>query len=184
MIQTALIQPGTVSVLIGPNGSGKSILLRELCDTYLQRGENVIAIAPTIFDRFGGLSKKRFRFFGARQGQYAARMVVQTALATATLESEQIIKNITQALKYTKLDPEIGIKISDINPDAISSELGLLNDKEADRLTAALWKLKHGRFPGGIARISLDSYSFQELSTVGLAVLAEWGGDREVVVTY
>jgi len=147
-------------------------MLRDLCATFLRNGEDVIAIAPTIFDRFKRLPKKRFRFFGARQGQSAARTVIKTALAKASIEGEQIIKNITQALKYTNFDPEIGIRISKINPGEINFGFDFLTGNETDQVISALRRLKHGNYPDGIARISLDSYSFSELSSVGLAVLA------------
>ena len=67
MIAPNSIQPGTVSVLIGPNGSGKSRLLRKLCTEFLHNGDEVIAIAPTIYDRFRRMPKRGLKFFGARQ---------------------------------------------------------------------------------------------------------------------
>src|SRR5882724_10299403 len=100
MLNIDSIRPNTVSVLIGPNGSGKSRLLRELCTSFLRRGEEVIAIAPTIYDRFRRMPKRGLRFFGARQGRAAAVNVVRSALGRASAENPQILKNLTRALEY------------------------------------------------------------------------------------
>lgn len=104
-------RPGTVSILIGPNGSGKSRKLRELCDEALRRRMKVIAIAPTIYDRFLKIRNPNFQFFGARQGRTASRKVVRDLIVRAAVEDPQLLKNLIQALKHTRFEPSVGVSI-------------------------------------------------------------------------
>lgn len=170
MIEIAAIRPGTVNVLIGPNGSGKSLLLRKLCLNFLASGERVIAIAPTIYDRFRGLASKRFRFYGARQGRQAASRVVRSALARASREP-QVLKNLTRALDYTNFEPMIGIKVSDLNLNNFPAAAERLSPFEAEELQSVLLKWQSRREDGAV-RLRLDSFSFDELDALSFATLA------------
>ncbi len=172
MIDINSIQPGTTTVLIGPNGSGKSRLLRELCVNFLRRGDEVIAIAPTIYDRFGRMPQRGLNFFGARQGRIAARNVIQSALKRASSENPQILKNLTQALKYTNFDPCVGMRIANIDERFLAKEDSPFTDSEYEEFRSALSKFRNSSDPDGIVRLSLDSYSFQEVSGLSLGILA------------
>ena len=170
MIEITAIRPGTVNVLIGPNGSGKSLLLRKLCQTFLRSGERVIAIAPTIFDRFRGMSSKYFRFYGARQGRPAASRVIRSALARASREP-QVLKNLTRALDYTNFEPMIGIKVLGLNLNNFPNTAERLSPFEAEELQSVLLKWQSRHEDGGI-RLKLDSFSFEELDALSFATLA------------
>ena len=191
MIDTDSIKPGTVSVLIGPNGSGKSRLLRKLCTSYLRRDESVIAIAPTLYDRFLRMPKKGLRFFGARQGRNAAANVIRDALERAATDDQfQIIKNLTQALKYTNFDPVIGLEVRDLDlarfsaaterpqrdddEDASPSGFETLSRSERESLFSVLvkWEKQYGR--GGVVRLGLDSHSFKELDALSFAKIVQY----------
>ena len=172
MIDTQSIRPGTVNVLIGPNGSGKSRLLRKLCTSFLRRGDDVIAIAPTIYDRFRKMPKRGLRFFGARQGRNAAIYVVRSALGRASAENPQILKNLTRALEYTNFDPVVGIGLSKTSFEIDTSLGGEKMTEEMEQLHSAYlkWQSKADRF--GVVRLRLDSFSVEELDALNVGFLA------------
>lgn len=186
MINTDSIGLNTVNVLIGANGSGKSRLLRKLCTSFLRRGENVIAIAPTIHDRFLKMPERGLWFFGARQGRSAAANVVRNALERAASREIQIIKNLTQALRYTGFDPVIGLEVRDVDwkrlimamdgypgePNPPEPVLLALEDREALLSTLSKWQKQYGET--GIARLGLDSHSFDELDALSFAKIAQY----------
>ena len=146
------------------------LLLRKLCLTFLRSGESVIAIAPTIFDRFRGMPSKRFRFYGARQGRLAASRVIRSALARASRDP-QVLKNLTRALDYTNFDPMIGIKISHLNLNNFPTASEHLSPFEAEELQSVLLKWQSRSEDGGV-RLRLDSLSFEELDALSFAALA------------
>ncbi|HMP08284.1 MAG TPA: ATP-binding protein, partial [Lacipirellulaceae bacterium] len=146
-----------MNVLIGPNGSGKSRLLRKLCTSFLRRGDEVIAIAPTIYDRFRRMPKRGLRFYGARQGRNAAIYVVRSALERASAQNPQILKNLTRALEYTNFEPVIGIRLSDLNLDNFPAAEEHLARDEAENLRSALLKWQSRRERPDIIRLRLDS---------------------------
>lgn len=176
-------KPGTVSILIGPNGSGKSRKLRKLCDGALRKGMKVIAIAPTIYDRFINVRSDNFRFFGGRQGRSASKNVVRDALIRAAVDKPQILKNLVQVLNYTNFDPSVGVSIEWVDMNRfyeVGEELGLEGEERGD-LDFALrawgdkppkekgWEVVFSGNDGGqwngeaILKFSMDRFSFQEL---------------------
>jgi hypothetical protein len=171
MIDTHVIRPGTVNVLIGPNGSGKSRLLRKLCTSFLRRGDEVIAIAPTIYDRFRRMPKRGFRFFGARQGRNAAVHVVRSALERTSAENPQILKNLTRALEYTNFEPVIGIRLSDLNLNNFPAAEEHLSRSDAEELRSALLKWQSRGERPEIIRLRMDKFSFEELDALTFAIL-------------
>lgn len=176
MIDANSIHPGTVNVLIGPNGSGKSLLLRNLCNSFLRRGEEMIAIAPTIHDRFLRMPKRGLRFFGARQGRNASVNVVRSALERASAETPQILKNLTRALEYTDFEPVIGLRLSNLNLDNFHAAEERLSRTEAERLHSALLKWQNRGERSGIVRLRVDSFSFEELDALSFAIVARHEG--------
>ena len=174
MIDANSIRPGTVNVLIGVNGSGKSRRLRDLCISFLGKGDNVIAIAPSIYDRFRNMPQRGLRFFGARQGRAAATKVIRSALERASLNNPQIFKNLTQALAYTHFEPVIGIGISNLTLDNLTDEMAQLSRDEVEELRSVLTKWQSHCDNDGIVRLKLDSYSFQELDSLTFAILARY----------
>lgn len=111
MIDAHSIRPNSVNVLIGPNGAGKSRLVRKLCASFLHRGENVIAVAPTIYDRFLRMPARGLRFFGARQGRMAAANVLRNALERAASGEIQVINVMPRAYTEDQLveQPAVGL---------------------------------------------------------------------------
>jgi hypothetical protein len=165
------IRPGTVNVLIGPNGSGKSRLLRKLCTDFLRRGDEVIAVAPTIYDRFRKMPKRGLRFYGARQGRDGAIQVVRAALTRASAENPRILRNLTRALEYTHFNPVIGIGLSDLKMENLEAAVEGLNLQTAEELQSALLKWKRRGEGNGIVRLQLDKFSFEELDALTFALL-------------
>lgn len=174
MLNTHSIQPDTVNVLIGPNGSGKSRLLRELCIKFLRNGEDVIAIAPTIYDRFRRMPQRGLKFFGARQGRTAASRVVRAALERASLDNPQVLKNLTRALEYTNFEPVIGIGLSDLNLNNLPVLAEQLTRNGAEELHGALLKWQNRVERDGVIRLRMDSFSYEELDALTFAVLARY----------
>jgi predicted ATPase len=172
MIDAQTIRPGTVNVLIGPNGSGKSRLLRKLCTSFLRSGDEVIAIAPTIYDRFRKMPKRGFRFYGARQGRNAAIYVIRSALERASAQNPRILKNLTRALEYTNFEPVIGIRLSGLNLDNFPAAEEHLSREEAESLRSALLKWQSRRERPNIVHLRMDSFSFEELDALTFAILA------------
>lgn len=175
MIDAYSIHPGTVSVLIGPNGSGKSRLLRELCSEFLRSGDDVIAIAPTVYDRFRKMPQRGLKFFGARQGRSQASRVVRAALERAYSENPQVLKNLTQALQYTDFDPVIGIALPDLNLANFPIAAEQLTNREAEELHGALAKWQRRAERDGVVRLRMNSFSFEELDALALGELAKHG---------
>lgn len=188
MIDPQSIRPGSVNVLIGPNGSGKSRLLRKLCTSFLRRGETVIAIAPTIYDRFLRMPKRGLRFFGARQGRAAAPNVIRNALERAATGELQIIKNLTQALKYTHFDPVVGLEVRNLDlarfdnamegpqigdDDEPPQVFEPLPASEKESLFSALVKWQKQFGDSGVAQLGLDSHSFSELDALSFAKIVQ-----------
>lgn len=199
MIEIKSIEANTVSVLIGANGSGKSRLLRELSCEFLKSGRDVIAIAPTIYDRFRRMPGKGFRFFGARQGPAAAAAIVRHALERAGEGQLQVVKNLTQALEHTCFEPVIGLEVRDLDlkrfkdsldehverleewrsdPENIgippsSSGVGHLRRDEREALFSALVKWIKQNGESGVVRLRLDAHSFSELDALSFCKIAQ-----------
>lgn len=183
--------PGTVSVLIGPNGSGKSRKLRELCNQALRRGTRVIAVSPTVHDRFVGIRNPNFQFFGARQGRHASKTVIRDALIRAGGDQPQILKTLTHVLKYTNFDPVVGVAIRWIDLDRFvktQADLGL-EPREFEELKYSIRAWHDGGegwsgniFPRGqygiwkqevVTKFSMEGFSFRELHALNfLSVLS------------
>lgn len=173
MISPQNIRPNTVTVLIGPNGSGKSRLLRQVCQEFLQKRESVIAIAPTIFDRFEFRPRKHFKFLGARQGRGAAVRVVREALLRTWSQNPLVLKNLTMALKYTRFDPFVGLGVFNLNLDNFASVGNQLPRDEAETLHSALLRLESTRLRDSVIRLGLDSHSLTELENLSFTILVK-----------
>jgi hypothetical protein len=167
------LRPNNVVILIGANGSGKSRLMRQLVVSNVERGEHVIAIAPTLFDRFQRISQQSFSFFGARLGRSAASGVIRSALASAP-ENPQILKNLTRALRYTHFDPVVGIRIKNLNLRNFTTENESLDAQEAERLKRMLerWQAEFGY--SGVARIEAEGFTFPELHRLAFGKIVQY----------
>lgn len=166
-----------VSVIIGPNGSGKSRKLREVCIDALNEGKSVIAIAPTIYDRFQRIRQSGFSFFGARLGRNAAAGVIRETLAEVLGSKKNLFRNLTVALRYTNFDPAVGMKVPKIQ-DGYEAKIAefISDEREAGDLMAAFSKWQeYGRHEEtGIVRLTLDDYSFRDLDSMAITVIAKY----------
>lgn len=171
-IKLSSIPPGSVTVFIGPNGSGKSMLLRELCTNALRSGQHVLAVAPSIYDRFKYMPRTGFKFYGARQGSGAASKVIRDALMQTSTSSPVELNKLTRALEYTKFDPFIGISLSKIDFGNFAAAAEQLNSFEAGEIWDLLQKWDNQVGENQEVQLGMYSSSFRELENLSFAALA------------
>jgi len=147
--------------------------LRQLCKGFLDQKEHVIAIAPTIYDRFHFRARKHFRFLGARQGRNIAVKVVRDALIRTWSENTLVLKNLTRALDYTKFEPCVGIGLFNVSLDFFPDAAARLPRDEAEALHAALLKWQKRGLGNRVMQLSLKSHSWSEIDNLSFAVLAK-----------
>lgn len=164
--------PEDVSILIGENGSGKSTLLNNLSKHFLGRGENVIAFANAIHDKFDS-QHRNFKTLRGRSGRKQARMTIKNALVNIAESDIQRLKNASRALQYVGFDPVIGFKVEKLKPffrDKISSSD--LNDNEKEKISYLLDKsIRESNADGDIIWLEIESFSFNELEKSSLTEL-------------
>jgi predicted ATPase len=164
--------PEDVSILIGENGSGKSTLLNNLSKHFLGRGENVIALANSIHDKFDS-QHRNFKTLRGRSGRKQARMTIKNALVNIAESDIQRLKNASRALQYVGFDPVIGFKIEKLKPffrDLLSSSD--FNDNEKEKIGYLLDKsLRESNNDSGIIWLEIESFSFNELEKSSLTEL-------------
>lgn len=109
------------TVFIGENGCGKSEILNQLSSKYANNGQDVIAIAHCIHDKFDTklFNKKNFNFLGARSGSKMTTIALKEVLKTF---SEQNKSNsvLSQVFKYVGYHPSIGLSI-ELNTSILDS---------------------------------------------------------------
>lgn len=164
--------PEDVSILIGENGSGKSTLLNNLSKHFLSRGENVIALANSIHDKFDS-QHRNFKTLRGRSGRKQARMTIKNALVNIAESDIQRLKNASRALQYVGFDPVIGFKIEKLKPffrDILSSSD--FNENEKEKIGYLLDKsLRESNSDGEIIWLEIESFSFNELEKSSLTEL-------------
>ncbi len=164
--------PEDVSILIGENGSGKSTLLNNLSKHFLSRGENVIALANSIHDKFDS-QHRNFKTLRGRSGRKQARMTIKNALINIAESDIHRLKNASRALQYVGFDPVIGFKIEKLKPffrDILSSSH--FNENEKEKIGYLLDKsLRESNSDGEIIWLEIESFSFNELEKSSLTEL-------------
>lgn len=173
MIPLASLRPGSITVLIGVNGSGKSYRLRHLAEDALKHSEHVLAIAPSIHDRFRGLKHPRYSFFGGRLGRGAARLAIIRALQRVADGDLNVLKQVTGALDYTQFDPYIGLRLIQYSPSRQSAAMPLPS-QEYEMLVSAVNRWKRTADMSGTVKLRLESHSFDEISLSSLAILTKY----------
>lgn len=175
MIDVTKNWPGRVDVLIGANGSGKSTKLRNIAVEALKMERNVIAIAPTLFDRFRNIRRPNFSFYGARQGQQAVVNIIRDTLITASSREELALKSLIRILSYTDFDPVVGIEVRIKDIEAIQNSEEITRQK---RLISALhfWRRASIASPhrDRIIGFSLVEHSFGELALLDQLILLKY----------
>lgn len=164
--------PEDVSILIGENGSGKSTLLNNLSNHFLKKGENVIALANSIHDKFDS-QRRNFKTLRGRSGRKQARMTIKNALVNIAENDILRLKNASRALQYVGFDPVIGFKVEKLKPffrDIISNSN--FDDYEKERIGYLLDRsLIESNAAREIIWLEIDSFSFRELEKSSLTEL-------------
>ncbi len=179
LVETPPITERGATVLIGANGEGKSFCLREIAMRSLGRGMDVIAIAPIIHDRFSGIRRKQFKFFGARQGRSATKRAISKALIRSKESDLRPFEGLLNALQYAKFDPVVGVRIPRIDFEELRKiEDSNLHPAEIRELDAALrsWKSRTSENRRKAVLLSLRYHSFDELESLSFATIARHEG--------
>lgn len=155
--------PNDISVLIGENGSGKSTLLNSLSKYFIRAGDNVIALANSIHDKFDSTSRN-FKTLRGRSGRRQTRNILKKALeVSAKGDITQNLKNISRVLTYVKFDPMIGFKVEGLKTyfnDRIQ-ELDL-NQRDKEQIIFLFERLKQENRENDIIWIQLEEYGFRD----------------------
>lgn len=162
-ILTRQRKPDDISVLIGENGSGKSTLLNTLSKYFLRTGENVIALANSIHDKFDS-THRNFKTLRGRSGRRQTRNILKKALeVSAKGDITQNLKNISRVLTYVKFDPVIGFRAEGFSNYFIDriQELNL-TPIEKERIKYLLERLIQENKENEIIWIRLEEYSFKD----------------------
>ncbi|HAW19708.1 MAG TPA: hypothetical protein DCX14_05960 [Flavobacteriales bacterium] len=175
------IAPGSVNILIGPNGSGKSTLLRQWCEKLKVSSQTVLAMSPSIYDRFVGMRGWNFKYYGARQGRSAASKVIRDALLKAYNDDPKFLKAVTKSLKYVNFDGKIGIriKIKSLRPEDIGVPPPEMKErrraKYTDEMYYALsnWDKLSSHYEHAIVPFELDRFSVGELRQLSQVSILE-----------
>ncbi|MBL5863510.1 ATP-binding protein [Serratia fonticola] len=102
-----------ITIFTGDNGSGKSQKLLEISKDALNSGNNVIAIATTINDRFPRKKRnKPYFYMGSKLGRNVAKLAVKEALSQAGGDGDKILSTAFKILNYAGFEEQIGFKIN------------------------------------------------------------------------
>lgn len=164
--------PNDISVLIGENGSGKSTLLNSLSKYFLRRGDNVIALANSIHDKFDSTSRN-LKTLRGRSGRRQTRNILKKALeVSAKGEITQNVKNISRVLSYVKFDPVIGFKVEGLRTYFNDRILELdLSPRDKERTIYLFERLQQKNKINDVIWIKLEEYSFQDFQNLILIEL-------------
>lgn len=152
-------------VVIGPNGSGKSFLLRKIAEDSISKGDNVIAIAPSLYDKFTHLRGRNYNFIGARLGKSLVKKCILNFLNSVSENNLSLLKRVTSTLEYLGFSGEIGVKLNGIYSGPVNVDMSHPGMKDVLEAEELLLKLSsHRKVHDEIAWISMKEYSFNEIS--------------------
>lgn len=152
-------------VIVGPNGSGKSTLLRSIAEESMRNGSNVIAIAPSLYDKFNNLRGQNFSFIGARQGRRLVKQSLIKLLSKVSNDNLILLKNVSNTLEYMGFDGEIGIQIKDLSPiKMINADGEFKNIDESYDAENLLNKWSNRYGDEEIAWLHMKDFSFDEIN--------------------
>lgn len=165
--------PEDVSILIGANGSGKSTLLNNLSQHFLTRGQDVIAIANSIHDKFE-TGHRNFRTLRGRAGRRQTRLIMKKALERIAQTDIQKLKNASRALTYVQFDPVIGFKIENLDSryeELIQfTSLSIVDQERIIYLLDITTKQSYLE----IIWLEIEGYDFEEVQKSALTELFLW----------
>jgi len=90
------------------------------------------------------------------------------------VDKPKIVKNLTQALKYTKFEPVVGIRLLDVSIDNYMAGSDYLDPNMRESLKSMLFKWQNQYGSDGVVKVSLDSYSFEELDAISFAEMSRY----------
>lgn len=161
-----------IKVIIGPNGAGKSLFLKKMAFDYSQEFDHIIAIAPTVHDRFGGDRRRKFHLFAARRGKAGLTSILRDALKEISNDKLKLLKKISMALRYTGFDPVIGIKLKNFNHQAFFTQSQEIPDEIIEELEWLTRKWAFNYSDDEINWLGLDDFRFDEINKSTFARVA------------
>lgn len=122
------------TVFIGENGCGKSEILNQLSSMYSSHGQDVIAIAHCIHDKFDTslFDKKNFNFLGARSGSEMTKIALKEVLKEFSKRKKSNII-ISQAFEYIGYSPMVGLSI-ELDVKALDSLPSILSKSKLSNM--------------------------------------------------
>jgi len=108
-----------ISVIVGENGAGKSQLLDALAHLATDRGQPVLAVANTVFERFSVRGAQTFRRLSARHGRTLPKYALKQAMAAATEDGLVRLRSIPRTLQYCGYQPALGVRIVGLRPERL-----------------------------------------------------------------
>ena len=163
----------TVTVLLGPNGSGKSLFLRKKA-LGAYSFDSVIAISPTIYDRFDRIRQKNFHLFTARHGRPGTSRVLRNALKNVSEDNLTLLKKISTSLRYVGFDPVIGVRLVDFDDSWMFKRENELSSAEEEELGWLTRKWRSAvKSEGDTIWLGLDDFSFAEINKSQFSRIAE-----------
>lgn len=130
----------------------------------------MVAVSPSPHDRFRGIRKGGFSFFGSRQGPSAIKKIVNSVILRAATGDPKVLKNFTRALEYTGFDSSIGIRVPQLAPD-VRMRLAQNKNPIVVELARALENWGDRSNDQGIVSLGIMSYSFTELHALNIGFI-------------
>lgn len=132
----------SITFLVGPNGAGKSMRLASLASELLARGQRVIAVSNTAFDRFPRGRKVGYVRLSPSSGKQYAAKVFKRALSNTESDTMRNASLIGKTLEYTGFRSVLGLHVrlkrrAD-NTDLIRTLSNHLPEPEISRVMRAL----------------------------------------------
>ncbi|MBX2948056.1 MAG: AAA family ATPase [Crocinitomicaceae bacterium] len=129
-----------VNILVGINGSGKSTYLNELSKYFLNRGNNVIAIANTIFDKFNSRDRN-FNILRHSRGKGTVKRTIRDVFESFHNRRERDVYGLSSVFEYVGFETGISVKIVGLRSDYEDQLVGnkhLFEDHEIHDILAFL----------------------------------------------
>lgn len=152
-------------VIIGPNGSGKSTFLRNSALEFIKDNKNVIAICPSMYDKFQNIKGKMFSFTGGRLGKRLVQKNIIELLKKVSKDDLNLLKNVSQTLLYMGFRGEIGIKLKYLNDHALENLRSSINsEKKYLDIKQAVRRWSSEASVDEIVWLKVESFSINEIS--------------------
>lgn len=169
----------SVTILAGQNGAGKSRYLQALARHYASRGESVVVICNTPFDRFKRMAG--VKRISASRGRRLPQEVLKSAFVSALSSGSSAFRALSKTLDYCGYSPEIGVKITGLDSEQFQFRVADIDSgkhlqidpddfEQMVRALAAATDTAHGR----VAWLDFSSGTFESLRHESYAVLMKF----------